>query len=376
MLGLVFAVAVSAAAQGGHLRLLSHGNGIPVASTYSYAEKLTYLAAQDPTGKPFGGYTRGVSFVQADLDAGFGDDIGFFINAGQTNPTAATLDTSFKASSQNSVKFTIPSLSSAGASGQLTINFDPARIVQFGSDQFFSVQYEQAFDRYFFEHTFAGGGGWKQAILTAGDPVSAQCVNGSTVDCSQSHYNAVVLQNTFQRDIFQGYYYKLSGLTAFEEDFNSQYETPDVKFQTTDRGVSFTDDHDRYCLYSGNAAMPRAIAGCVRYSDGLVDSMDQVTGWATITLDIQLGTLTGGAGAEHFPGSHFEQYVSWNGNPAVKIQDLTLDLPAADGTHKYGKLWMLPYHTAKDDTEVHTETYTWYANFIVSEFPIPRETRQ
>jgi len=47
--------------------------------------------------------------------------------------------------------------------------------------------------------------------------------------------------------------------------------------------------------------------------------------------------------------------------------DLFNDEPAA----KYGKVWLLPYDTNKDETQDHPTAYTWYDELIISRTRIP-----
>ena len=36
------------------------------------------------------------------------------------------------------------------------------------------------------------------------------------------------------------------------------------------------------------------------------------------------------------------------------------------GVTKYGKLWLLPYDTAKDGSVSYPEAYTWYDELVIS----------
>ena len=51
----------------------------------------------------------------------------------------------------------------------------------------------------------------------------------------------------------------------------------------------------------------------------------------------------------------------------AKGYDLANTKPGA----KYGKLWLLPYHTGKDSSQDHPIGYTWYDEVIISRAPIP-----
>src|SRR4051812_16657602 len=100
------------------------------------------------------GVIKYVAFDAAALAGVFGDVMGVSINPGQTNPVAPVLDTTVKSCGNNSIKFTIPSLSSAGPSGQWWTNFSDDRLTQFGEGQFFSCQYEIKMSPYWFTHIY------------------------------------------------------------------------------------------------------------------------------------------------------------------------------------------------------------------------------
>lgn len=309
----------------------------------TYAQK---IAAQ-------AGLVRTISFDASILTQGIGYDSGFFINSGQTNPTAAVLDTGNQASGQNSIKFIVPSQSSSGASGQIFLDFAADKGTQFGAGQTFWLQWQQKWDRYIFEHSFLDSEGMKQAIITWGDPQTCTPSSQGTCVASNNDSLTVVLQNNFQRGYPQVYNYNLDpdGHTfAWEETFGG-----DFKMQNAIPSP--------YCLYLNNGL------NCLHYSDGLATGGDQVTQWATITWQFTLGALSGGAWA----GSNIKQWWSWNGATARQLWDWTTDLKVT-GSEKYGKLWLLPYQTNKNPSEVHNVTYTWYANPIVATSAIPLTT--
>lgn len=302
-----------------------------------------------------------VVFEEAHLSLGVGNDIGFFINAGASNPTPAVIDSAVKASGNDSVKFTIPSLSGAGSSGQLFFNFSDDRLTQFGEGETFYVQGMFKYDRYLFEHTFAltsGQGGWKQWIIGTGDPPT--CTTGSQGTCVGSHSELeIVLQNTNQYGFPQVYYDNSGTSTPWAVPFGES----SFKLQTAvDHGAGA--NNVRYCLYDTD------FAGCIKYSQGLASPGDQVTRWATITQKVTVGTLVGNV----YEDCHGEMWLSWTGETAVKLFDYTWDQPFTGAVQKYGKVFVLPYHTNKDATEVHDETYMWAQNFIVATEAIPLET--
>src|SRR5262249_33316332 len=76
--------------------------------------------------------------------------------------------TDVKASGAGSLRFEIPSHSSADTSGSLQVNFADDFSVQLGEGEEFFVQWRQRFSREFLR-TFYESGGWKQIIVGEGD---------------------------------------------------------------------------------------------------------------------------------------------------------------------------------------------------------------
>src|SRR6266849_1204040 len=111
--------------------------------------------AQDfPTRCAQPGVIRCVGFENAsDITGTYGDNSG--ITSGATTPS---LDTSVKASGTSSLKFTIPSMSSADTSGSYFTNFSSDLSVQFGENQEFYIQWRQRFSPEFLNTFYQGGG--------------------------------------------------------------------------------------------------------------------------------------------------------------------------------------------------------------------------
>ena len=123
-----------------------------------------------------------------------------------------------------------------------------------------------------------------------------------------------------------------------------------------------------YCSYQSRPTFP---SGCYKYSDGLASGGDSTTRWGTFTYQVTLGSISGG----FFVNSNVKAWVHWMGDtsPATKFIDYTTNL-RANGTDKYGRLWLLTYQTSKDPTEITQNADMWYANVIISDQPIPKET--
>jgi len=60
------------------------------------------------------------------------------------------------------------------------------------------------------------------------------------------------------------------------------------------------------------------------------------------------------------------------GQPSVLVHSwTTYDLANNNTAAKYGKVWLLPYHTGKSSSQSHPEGYTWYDELIISRNKIP-----
>ena len=274
----------------------------------------------------------------------FGDDIGYLMNSGQTNPTPPVLDTS---ESEPSLKFTIPSQSSSGASGQWTMRFAPDNSVQFDEGETFGFMWDQKFDRVFIEYPYLNGAGWKQVII--GEADGATCSSSNTSTCASSCTDLeIVVQNTFLRE--------------FPQIYNSC-----GVFQPFEIGPIYGSDFDRQPHQgnpppAGSYCFNGAQSACIKYSDGFANPGDQVTRWSTWGLQVSLGAKSGG----YFQNSNVKLWMSWKGDPENLIFDYTTNLVASgSGTQKYGRAWLLPYHSGKDFNEVHAVSYTWYRNVAV-----------
>jgi hypothetical protein len=219
-----------------------------------------------------------------------------------------------------SLRFTIPSRSGPGASGSWFVNFSDDFSVRFGEGEEFYVQWRQRFSRAFLETRFLGGGGWKQAIIGQGDN-PGYAPDGKVVwSCTQLE---LVVQNTYQRGYPQMYH------SCGEKD--EHYEPlPDY------HPIDYEPDQ-----------------------------------WMTFQVRVKIGTWYKND-RSYRGNSTIELWVGREGEASrravlAKNYDVANTTPGA----KYGKLWLLPYHTGKDTQQEHPVGYTWYDEVIISRAPIP-----
>jgi hypothetical protein len=311
-----------------------------------------------PTGQDFAtrctqpGVLRCVGFESAaDIAGTYGDPTGI-LNDGAA-PMA--LDTTIKASGNSSLKMTVPSNSGANTSGSYWANFSDNLGTQFGENAEFYVQWRERFSPEFLSTTFQGGGGWKQAIIGAGDKPGCTASTSASGLCSSSCTALeTVTQNTFQRGYPQ-MYNSCTGSTShsafspFEEPFGSS----DFKIQNARPSP--------YCLYSATIAGKQfpPTGNCFGYF---------ANEWMTFTVKIKTGPRVN----DEWTGSVVTLYVAREHSASEAVINFSINLsagaPADDW--KFGKVWLLPYDTGKDASQVHPTGYVWYDELIISTQPI------
>ena len=265
-------------------------------------------------------------------------------------------DTTVKASGNGSLKFAIPSNSgSSNGSGAWRINFSDAPFnVQFGENSEFYVQWRQRFDPFMIEHTYLGGGGWKQIIMGQGDVVGVEANSCTELE--------VVVHNNKNWKLPQAYH--SCGL--------------------------FTPYHG----HDGTDFLLQNAVGC-RWRNGNPDPFDGLcvpyypNEFMTFQVHVKLGLwqenvpdpLVSNIPASGFFPSTFEMWVAREGEPSVlthRFENVLIrrgnfsdDPVDASHTAKYGKLWLTTFNTGKDSSETHEVAHTWYDEVIVSSQRVP-----
>jgi len=60
-------------------------------------------------------------------------------------------------------------------------------------------------------------------------------------------------------------------------------------------------------------------------------------------------------------------WIAEAGRPSkLAINQTKYDIANNNPAAKYGKIWLLPYHTGKNPSQRHPVAYTWYDELIVS----------
>jgi hypothetical protein len=218
-----------------------------------------------------------------------------------------------------SLRFTIPSRSGSGASGSWFVNFSDDFETRFGEGETFYVQWRQRFSRAFLETRFLGSG-WKQAIIGEGDR-PGYAPDGRVVwSCTQ-------LELVVNNGALRGYpqmYHSCGGK-------DGQYQP-----LWTYRAVEYEPDQ-----------------------------------WMTFQVRVKIGTWYKND-RQYRRDSIVELWVAREGEASRRAvvaeeYDIANTKPGA----KYGKLWLLPYHSHKDPRQDHPVGHTWYDEVIISRAPIP-----
>ena len=50
----------------------------------------------------------------------------------------------------------------------------------------------------------------------------------------------------------------------------------------------------------------------------------------------------------------------------LAVDETNYDLANNNPTARYGKLWLLPYHSGKNPAQPHPTAYTWYDELVIS----------
>ncbi len=287
------------------------------------------------------GVIKCVGFDQSgDIKGQYGQPSG--IMTGAREPT---LDTNIKASGVSSLKFTVPSQSGANTSGSYFTNFADDLSVQFGENQEFFVQWRQRFSREFLTTQFRGGQGWKLAIITTGDQPRKPYASCTAI--------GVVVQSYYQKG-FPILYNSCTGSTSHGPYHMFQEALPsDFKLQNWRPAP--------YCLYSQvRSSFFSPTGNCFGYA------ADE---WMTFQVRIKTGPRV----KDEFVDSYVSFWMARENQPSELIinwgpYNLTAGNPADN--QRFGKVWLLPYHTGKDPTEAHPVAYVWYDELIISHFKI------
>lgn len=269
-------------------------------------------------------------------------------------------DQTVKASGAGSVRFDIPSQAGASDAGSLAVNFTDNYAVQFGSNEEFWVQWRQRFDDYFIRHEYAAEGGgstdWKQIIIGEGDRIQSDGDLFKANSCTQ-------LEQVMRRGgigyplMYQTCGEYLAYQDALPYDWNFTYQNQRLR----------SDGRSACTLYDGREYSDTS--GCLRYYPNE---------WMTFMVHVKLGAYGTAYSEFHeqtrtgYTNSTVEFYVARAGGPLqVAHRQGNFVIPNDTPEAQYGKVWLLPFMTNKDESEVTSSASTWYDELIISSKAIP-----
>lgn len=280
---------------------------------------LAVLTACAPTGPLPAAPPRRLTFEQRCADPAVVRCVGFDVPAeidpfvyppyGKTEKRARVV-TDVKASGTGSLRFEIPSNTPADTSGSYWTNFSDDLSVQFGEGQEFFVQWRQRFSPELLGTRYRGGSGWKQTIIGEGDRDGAKAYS-----CTQLE---IVTVNGSQRG-FPQMYHSCGGKDGHYEGL----------------------DTERWIRYRANQ-------------------------WMTFQVQVKIGHWYRND-RRYRRDSTIRLWVAEEGRPSrLAVNQGAYDLANTDPAVRYGKIWLLPYHTGKDASQRHPVAYTWYDELVIS----------
>jgi hypothetical protein len=259
------------------------------------------------------------------------------------------LDTSVKASGASSLKFTIPSNSGADTSGSYFANFSADLATQFDGNAEFFIQWRQRFSPEFLNTRYTNGGGWKQVIISAGDLPGCTPSNNAGGQCRTSCTNVeTVVVNAFQRGLAQ-MYNSCTGSTShgpfdpFEQPFNGDFKLQNAR-------------PSPFCLYSQGPNSYFSPGTCFGYFPNE---------WMTFQIRVKTGPRVN----DEWTNSFVTLWIAREGQPSQPVitwGPYNLSAGTAADNLKFGKIWLLPYHTGKSSSQTHPTGFTWYDELIIS----------
>lgn len=261
--------------------------------------------------------------------------------------SAPVVDTSVKSSGTGSLRFTFPSMSDAGAAGNFMTNFSPDYSVEFGEGDTFHVRYKWRAncDALYFDcdpaspnyktarRFFASDGG--------GNPTSFKL---SIVGQGQDNSSCTPLEMVLVHgpDHYLTGYHHCGLFVGFEESLglgNQQYQPGgqyDCQFNLP------PDNRQRTWGDTG--------PDCFHL---------EADEWMTFEYGIAIGTFDQ-------PNSHITVWASREGEPLATLVDRDFTIKSPQAGKLYGAVWLTPFMTAKDETEVHPTATFHYDELIVS----------
>lgn len=310
------------------------------------------------------------------------------VNGVKCGCRANAWDPNVRASGNGSVRFDILSQSNQGGGGNIVVPFGDYTTQQFGAGDDMWVSWRQRMDARFIQGYQAQGGGFanaKQVIIGQGDMPPSGSWNGVAGACSENELVIVGSSPAYQPTYPIGYL-ECGNYSAFQTA-----PKPGQYAGSAGGSTVLTEQNariDSAGLYSC-ISWPKTldVSGCFTY---VADE------WITYMVHVQMGPVGSAVSSvtnttkPGFIDSTYEFYAAYPGEDFQLLHrqtgvviprgqhyiggDPALNTSYSGGWNagtghpqaKYGKLWLLPYMTNKDPTQVTPTASTWYDEVIVS----------
>jgi hypothetical protein len=275
----------------------------------------------------------------------------FKVDAG--NITTPTIDAAVKASGAGSLRFDVGSgPGSSNAAGAFNGNFSSDLKTQFGENSEFFVQWRQRFNQAMVDTQITTNdgspqGGIKMMGVEAGDVADPAAPYGFRQHAACEAIGVLVQT-----------YYQTRTPISYNSCTGSASHGPYAGLYTNEPGGDYGLQNAAGCLYSKPTA-PQ----CFRW---VADE------WLTFELRIKTGPRVNG----EFQNSEVQLWGAREGKAPVLLINWRpgvggyFPLTANDGNtgeqQNFGKVWLLPYMTARNETITSPLMQTWYDELIIS----------
>jgi hypothetical protein len=276
---------------------------------------------------------------------------GASLNGNQTTPQ---LDTSVKASGAGSLRFDIPSLAGSDSAGAWFGNFSADYSVRFGENSEFFIQWRQRFTQALIDTAYKQAGGnytaAKQVIVTAGDTPTRVRSSCEAIGVVVVGYNAHKFPVSYDSCTGSATHPPYAG-------FFERAPAPAVYLLQNAAGCA-------YGTLSGATAIGPQ---CFAY---VADE------WMTFELRVKTGPRL--TTAQEWGQSEHQLWAAREGQAPVLLTDWRPGIPgywnltagSLTDDQRFGKVYLTPYMTKRDTTQVTPPASVWYDELIVSRQPI------
>lgn len=184
-----------------------------------------------------------------------------------------------------------------------------------------------------------------------------------TAVTDSTHVIANVVQGPFSSTgPLSGWYVFVKGPYV---GFNQVFNNP---LYGNQQDIAFQDRASPYCSYLGTHDNPPRTfpptGNCFGYFP------DE---WVTYTMHVHVGNYVFGTNTQAWINSHYTLRAARFGQASQIILDQPVIFNGGPQAvnERYGKVWLLPYQTYKDPSQITSTAFVWYDSLIISTQDIP-----